>query len=124
MDLQKKSYEIGFIKYVTVMKYLLNTVQQELYFASKYLKWTFEKSHVKSVLSNMVLVRSVQQTRSNRSNVLLIDMLNEPLEKKSHEIGSIKERIRKHYKETRAFKIYKKQLKYLRSSSQIVPIKV
>ena len=74
MDLQKKSYEIGFIKYGTVMKYLLNTVQQELYFASKYSKWTFEKSHMKSVLSNMVLVRSVQQTRSNRSSVLLIDM--------------------------------------------------
>ena len=53
---EKRSYEIGFINYGHVMKYLLNMAQHVLYFASKYLKRTFEKIQIKSGPPNMVLV--------------------------------------------------------------------
>ena len=53
---EKKSHEIGYIKFGLGMKYLLNTVQYGQYCASKDLKRTFGKTHVKSGQSDMVLV--------------------------------------------------------------------
>ena len=48
------------------MKYLLNTVQYAQYFASKYLKWTFEKKSyeiwsIKYVAGMKYLLNAVQQ---------------------------------------------------------------
>ena len=47
------------MRYGPGMKYLLNTVQQVQDFASKYLKRTFEKSHIKLGVSDMVSLSSI-----------------------------------------------------------------
>ena len=67
------SHKIGPIKYGPGMKYLLCAIQNVLYFASKYLKWSFEKYHMKSGPSDMVLVyllNTVQQVQYFASKYL------------------------------------------------------
>ena len=63
---EKKSLEVGSIKYGPGTKYLLNTVQYVQHFASKYLKYTLKKSHMKSVPSYILLRCTIYLTRSNK----------------------------------------------------------
>lgn len=73
MNLRKKSHGIG-SKYYPGMTYLLNTVQEDHYFASKHFKWTLEKSRIKLDPSDMVLVYSIHETRFKRYNILLLNI--------------------------------------------------
>ena len=73
---REKSHEIGSIRYVAGMKYLLNMVQQE----------TFEKIRIKLGPSNVVFRCTIYLTSSSRWQS---KMFKTDLRKKSHEIRSI-----------------------------------
>lgn len=73
MDLQIRLHEIGSIKHRPDMKYLINMLQHAQYFASKYLKRSFQKSRMESSSTNMGLVCIIYKTQSNRI-ALLVDL--------------------------------------------------